>query len=72
MKDKTKKPPMVAKSPETRERTKLTAKLTLQPSANAAAVIQEYGKPFGAQELGALVRAGNIHRADSERGHETV
>ncbi len=34
---------------------KLLAAATLRPSANAAAVIAEYGKPFGEQDMGALI-----------------
>ena len=31
--------------------------LALRPSANAAAVIEEYGKPFGGQDIGALMES---------------
>lgn len=39
------------------QKDKLLAKIALQPSANAAAVISEYGKSFGEQDINALIDA---------------
>ncbi len=52
----TKKKPAVAKQPDKakQEEAEHRAEVTLRPSANAAAVIDEYGKPFGEQDLGML------------------
>jgi hypothetical protein len=55
MSGKTKKPAMVAKFPEPEPKALAVAALALRPSANAAAVVQEYGKPFGVQDMGALI-----------------
>ena len=54
MADKTKKPAIV-KNQETYDRLRTVAKLTLRPSANAAAIVQEYAKPFGEQDMVALM-----------------
>ena len=54
----TKKPKnkeMVATFPDASERDKAVAKLALHPCSNAAAVIEKYATPFGAQDIGALV-----------------
>lgn len=37
------------------ESARFHAKLALMPSANAAAVLESYGKPFGEQEINALI-----------------
>lgn len=39
--------------------TSTTAKITLGPSVNAAAVITEYGSPFGEQDISALIDSLN-------------
>lgn len=54
MAKKAKTPAMVAKFPEPRPEALAVAALTLRPSANAAAVVHEYGKSFGEQDVGAL------------------
>jgi hypothetical protein len=54
----TKKAKSVAKSPAMtdKERSEYVSKVTLQPSMNAAAVIETYGKgPFGEQDISTLV-----------------
>ncbi|MDR3429987.1 hypothetical protein [Silvimonas sp.] len=60
---------MVASFPESTEEAKATARLALRPSANAAAVVQEYAKPFGDQSIGALaeaIAASNTALADGD------
>jgi len=53
----TKKTKAVTKQPDATDRTKLisTAKVTLLPSANSAAIIADYGKAFGNQDVSALM-----------------
>lgn len=46
---------LVAKFPEPDAGAKAMANLALRPAANAAAVVAEYSKPFGEQDLGALM-----------------
>lgn len=55
MAGKDKKPVMVAKFPEPEPKALAVAALALRPSANAAAIVQEYAKPFGEQDMGALI-----------------
>lgn len=71
------KPVAVAASPETvdKETAAANATMVLRPSVNAAVVIDEYSKPFGEQDLGALVDslsagmqevwAGDLKRAEA-------
>lgn len=54
MAEKAKKPAMLAKFPEPKPEALAVAAMALRPSANAAAVVHEYGKPFGEQDMGAL------------------
>ena len=51
---KAKKTAMVAKFPEPKPAALAAAATAIHPGANAAAVIQEYGKPFGEQDVGVL------------------
>ena len=51
-----------------KEKSAKTAKVTLLPSANAAAVISEYAKAFGEQDLGALVDELRPHMNDVNDG----
>ena len=52
----TRKPKAVTKQPETPDKENdYWAEVTLLPSANAAAVISEYGKAFGDQDIAALI-----------------
>jgi len=53
----TRKPKAATKAPTpaSEEKAKLYAKTALLPSANAAAVVEAYGKTFGEQDIGALV-----------------
>jgi len=46
---------MVAKYPEPEPKALAVAALALGPEANAAGIVEEYGKPFGAQDMGALI-----------------
>jgi hypothetical protein len=48
------KPVLKAVSVTDREKVTHTAQVTLRPSVNAAAVIAEYAKPFGDQDINAL------------------
>lgn len=75
MAEKAKKPAMVAKFPEPKPEALAVAAMALRPSANAAAVVHEYGKPFGEQDMGALaeelaasieqVQDGNMKRCEA-------
>lgn len=67
----TRKTKAVAKPPAMtdKEKTVNTAKVTLLPSANAAAVIAEYAKPFGEQDLCALVDELRPHMNDVNDGN---
>lgn len=49
------KPEKVAKFPEPEPEALAVAALVLKPSSNAAAIVQEYAKPFGEQDMGALI-----------------
>lgn len=51
------KPRFVPSFPNLSEEVKATARVTLHPGANAAAVVAEYGKAFGAQNMTALTEA---------------
>lgn len=51
---KAKKPVMVAKFPEPKPEALAMAAMALRPCTNAAAVVHEYGKTFGEQDMGAL------------------
>ena len=72
---KTKKPQMMAKFPEQTPEALARAAMVLRPSANAAAVVHEYSKPFGEQDMGALVeelaasieqvQGGNMKRCEA-------
>lgn len=55
MAGKTKKSGMEVTVPEQEPDALALAALALRPSTNAAAVVQEYAKPFGEQSMGALV-----------------
>ena len=73
----TKKTKAATNPPEKIDRDKFdrVAKLTLLPSANAAAIVSEYAKPFGEQDISALmdvliphmndVNAGNLQHCES-------
>jgi hypothetical protein len=50
------------------QKDKLLAKIALQPSANAAAVISEYGKSFGEQDINALIDALIVTFDDVNKG----
>lgn len=63
---------MVAKLPDADDKAKTVAKLALRPSINAAAVVSEYGKPFGELDLAGLVEAltesiEQVQRGDMKR-----
>jgi carboxylesterase type B len=52
-----------------KEKTENIAKVTLLPSANAAAVVTEYAKAFGEQDFCALVDALRPHMNDVNDGN---
>lgn len=60
----------VTKPPAAPDRTKLInlAKVTLLPGANAAAVIAEYAKPWGEQDMVALVDELRLRITDVNDG----
>jgi hypothetical protein len=54
------------------EQVKTLAQVAIRPSANAAAVIAEYGKPFGDQDVAQLMDAlrvsmGEVNQGDLKR-----
>lgn len=57
MKSVKKKPEMVAKFPDPDPKARALAVLASSPIANAAVVVQEYAKPFGQQDVGALIES---------------
>ena len=67
----TKKTKSVAKLPAmaNKEKAEKIAKATLLPSVNAAAVVAEYAKSFGEQDLGALVDELRPHMTDVNDGN---
>ena len=66
----TKKNKAVTKQPEAPDRTKLisTAKVTLLPSAISAAIIADYAKAFGEQDVSALMGELRPHMNDVNDG----
>lgn len=65
-----KKTKAIAKPPALtdQERTEGQAKVALMPSANAAAIVAEYGKAFGTQDVQALMDQLRTHFAEVKDG----
>lgn len=65
-----KKTKAIAKPPALtdQEKTENIAKVTLMPSANAAAIVAEYGKAFGTQDVQALIDELRTHFAEVKDG----
>lgn len=65
-----KKTKAIAKPPALtdKEKTENIARVTLMPSANAAAIVAEYGKAFGTQDVQALIDQLRTHFAEVKGG----
>jgi hypothetical protein len=50
------------------QRAKALAQVAIRPSANAAAVIAEYGKPFGDQDVNELIDALSVSMGEVNQG----
>lgn len=66
-----KKQAMVANFPEPEPKALAVAALALRPGANAAAIVQEYAKPFGEQDMGALFNELAASIAEVQEGDMT-
>jgi hypothetical protein len=55
-------------SDEKAQRAKALAQIAMRPSVNAAAVIAEYGKPFGDQDVNELIDALSVSMGEVNKG----